>query len=98
MQDALEGLKELSIELANGDYLCDQNNVVCLYETADQAQHVVNRPAKTVVPVGMCFALSTGKVLLQDWTNLILGGDGLMTVGRFSSFGGRVSKAGKAGL
>ena len=55
--------------LVMGEWLCDlehADDVVCLFDTAESAQLILDRLVRAVIPFGVCFAPSKCKVMYQD--------------------------------
>ena len=75
--------------------------MVCLFDTAESAQFILNRLARAVIPFGMCFASSKFKVMYENWDSpeppLTLNGVRLDVVDRFSYLGSYLSKGGSIG-
>ena len=69
---ALKDLHDVGVEIAPGDGLCDleyADDIICLFESAESAQLVLDKLGEAVKPFGMRFAPSKCKVLLQDWVS-----------------------------
>lgn len=67
MEDVL-GHLGLGIALANGEGLCDldyANHLVRLFESTEQAQRALDRLARVVALIEMCFAPSKCKMVIR---------------------------------
>lgn len=70
MEDGLGGPQYIGVELSNGELLLYDldyaDDVTCLFESVEYAQHVLSRPSTGLASFGMCFAPLKCKVQLPD--------------------------------
>ena len=69
MGAAFKGLHNIGVEIAPGEKICDlecADDIICLFETSDSAQTILDRPEIVDGSYGMAFAPAKCKVLLQD--------------------------------
>ena len=70
MRTALAEHETVGVDLVMSERLCDleyADDVVCLFDTAESAQFILDRLARAVIPFGMCFVPSKCKVMYQHW-------------------------------
>ena len=104
MRTALAEHETAGVDLVMGERLCNleyADDVVCLFDTAESAQLILDRLARAVIPFGMCFAPSKCQVMYQDWDSpeppLTLNGVRLDVVDHFTYLGSCLSKDGSIG-
>ena len=104
MRNVLAKHETVEVDLVMGERLCDleyADDVVCLLDTAESAQLILDRLARAVIPFGVCFAPSKCKVMYQDWDSpeppLTLNGVRLDVVDHFTYLGSCLSKDGSIG-
>lgn len=68
MEDALGGHQDVGVEMANNKNLYNldfRDVLLCLFESAEHAQHELGKFMRAVSPHGMCFAISKFSVAIR---------------------------------